>query len=84
MTDTQPEDAILNRAFAAYYRGATRPGGPARIDQPGNLSHIAEAGGKQYVVLRNIDEVLAVYRIRVPSGALKELKRWPKELDVEP
>ena len=35
--------------------------------------------GLKYVVLRNTNGVLAVYRIR-PNGALKGLKRYPKAL----
>ena len=47
-----------------------------------SLSEIEKVGGKAYVVLRNINGVLAVYRIR-NDGMLKGLRRWPAELDPE-
>jgi hypothetical protein len=67
-------DDLTRRAFAAYYRseGAT-------TDQPASRSGPMEWQGKQYVVLENVNGVLAVYRVRT-SGALKRLRRWPREL----
>ncbi len=65
-------DELTGRAFAAYFRS----GG---TDQPGNDSGPAELDGRQYVVLRNVNGVLAVYRVRT-SGALKRLRRWPREV----
>ena len=79
MSGTQTtDDTILARAFAAYYRSASRDGVPSP-DQPANTSYVTEHEGKRYVVLENVNGVLAVYRIRT-SGALKELRRWPKEI----
>lgn len=46
-----------------------------------DLSGPATAGGHDYVVLRNIGGVLAVYRVLPVSRALKRLKRWPKEVE---
>lgn len=67
-------DELLQRAMAAYFRG----GG---TDQPGRTeSGVETVGELQYVVLRNVRGVLAVYRVR-NDGMLKGLKRWPKELD---
>jgi hypothetical protein len=36
--------------------------------------------GLQYVILRNVDGVLAVYRVRTDNGLLRRMKRWPAEL----
>jgi hypothetical protein len=72
-------DPLINRAFAAYFRSAAREGVPSP-DIPANDSHLCELDGKQYVVLHNINRVLAVYRVRT-DGVLKGLKRWPKELE---
>ena len=66
----------LSRAYAAYFRTE----GTARTAQPSSNSDICEHDGKEYVVLRNINGVLAVYRI-TNSGQLKRLKRWPVELE---
>lgn len=45
------------------------------------LSGPAKAGGHNFIVLRNLGGVLAVYRVLPHSGALKRLKRWPKEVE---
>jgi hypothetical protein len=37
---------------------------------------------KSYVALRNVNGMLAVYRVR-NNGALKRLKRWPAELEAQ-
>jgi len=67
-------DEMLRRAMAAWFRA----GGS---DQPGrDASTIEKAGGKDYVVLRNVNGVLAVYRIR-NDGMLKRLRRWPEEIE---
>jgi len=66
--------SYFNRALAAYFRyGGT--------EQP-NHGHSGEQehNGKRYVVLRNVNGILAVYRITT-DGQLKRLKRWPKELE---
>lgn len=68
-------DELTRRAFAAYFRAA---GDIA--DQPSNDSGITEHGGRTYVVLRNVNGILAVYRVRPSDGVLRRLKRWPAEL----
>jgi hypothetical protein len=65
----------IDRAFAAYFRTEG-----AYAAQPSNHSDVQEHAGKEYVVLRNVNGILAVYRIR-PSGELKRLRRWPTELE---
>ena len=74
------DERYVQRAMAAYWRSATRAGAYSP-DMPANYSDVHEASnGKRYVVLRNINGILAVYRIRT-DGNLKDLKRWPKELE---
>jgi len=63
----------LSRAMAAYFRAGN-------TIQPANSSGVQECNGKKYVVLRNVNGILAVYRITT-SGQLKKLKRWPMELE---
>ena len=46
-----------------------------------NLSGPATSGGLDYVVLRNVSGVLAVYRVLPLSRTLKRLKRWPAVLN---
>jgi|GEM_PF-1093600 len=70
-------DELVRRAMAAYWRSAGRQGEEWPI--PGQDSYRCELDGKAYVVLRNVDGVLAVYRVR-NDGFLKELRRWPTEL----
>lgn len=86
MTDTHGEavaddDTLLRRAFAAYYRAGAREGyAQEQLGIPANTSYVAEHEGKRYVVLENVNEVLAVYRVRT-TGVLKGLRRWPKQIE---
>lgn len=71
------EDDVLKRAYAAYFRY-----GKGDLDQPNaGISCIEVDNDKDYVVLRNIRGVLAVYRIK-NDGFLKRLKRYPKKFDL--
>lgn len=54
---------------------------PGAQQPAANLSGPATAGGLDYIVLRNVGGVLAVYRVLPISHTLKRLKRWPKEVD---
>lgn len=67
MTD---EQELVRRAHAAFKRA----GG---VDIPSNDSGIESAGGKDYVVLRNIRGVMAVYMIQ-SDGSLKGMKEVPE------
>ena len=69
---------LSSRALAAYYRAAGD--GAMQPSEPEVVEHM----GLQYVVLSNVNGVLAVYRVRTVNGkqVLKGLKRWPKELGV--
>jgi len=70
--DYDPEE-MRRRAFAAWFRtGGT--------DQPDGHSGCVERDGKHYVVLFNVNGILAVYRIR-NDGNLKRLRRWPSGID---
>lgn len=73
------ETELVRRAFKAYYRRAAATGGQPM--QPSRDSGVQELGGKQYVVLFNLNGLLAVYRV-LNSGALKLLKRPPTEIGV--
>ncbi|MGH3289146.1 MAG: hypothetical protein ACRDPD_31475 [Streptosporangiaceae bacterium] len=77
---TASDEQLTQRAFAAYFRSAAREGAHSP-DQPASYSGVEERGGKQYVVLRNVNGVLAVYRVR-NDGVLKGLKRWPPGLGL--
>lgn len=65
----QDEESLVRRAHAAYRRA----GG---LDQPSSESGIESTGGKDYVVLRNIQGVMAVYSVE-PDGSLKGQKEVP-------
>jgi hypothetical protein len=68
----------LSRAMAAHFRECSKKGYiPMQPSQSG--SGIEEYKGKQYVVLRNTNGIMKVYRITT-SGQLKNLKRWPAEI----
>lgn len=66
---------LIRRAFAAWFRN----GG---TDRPTNDSGVITHGGKTYVVLQNLSDVLAVYRVR-NDGVLKRLRRWPSDVVVK-
>jgi len=68
------EDDIKRRAFKAYFK---RFGECA--DQPSSDVGFFEIAGKDYVVLSNVNGILAVYRI-CNDGRLKFLKKYPKEI----
>ena len=68
------EREYFNRAMAAWFRAGN-------TDQPSSYSSgMEEVKGLNYVVLRNVNGILAVYRIK-PDGFLRRMRRWPKELD---
>lgn len=54
---------------------------PGAQQPSADLSGPATAGGQDYIVLRNLGGVLAVYRVLPISKVLKRLKRWPKEVE---
>jgi hypothetical protein len=74
------DEELLARATRAYFVAARKHGGA--VNQPGSHDSTVETDSREkaYVVLRNVNGVLAVYRIR-NDGVLKGLKRWPKEIE---
>jgi hypothetical protein len=78
---TATDGELVRRAMSAYYRSGYREGlSDQQVTIPANTSDVREHDGKRYVVLENVNGVLAVYRVR-NDGILKGLKRWPKELE---
>jgi len=69
---TNWEEELVRRAMAAWFRS----GG---TDQPSNASGIIEHDGKLYVRLLRVQDVMAVYRVRIVNEkpVLKALSRWP-------
>lgn len=61
------------RAMAAYFRSG------ANIQPAGQVMQYT-VRGKDYVVLENVNGILAVYRVK-PDGVLKGLRRWPAVID---
>lgn len=66
---------LVKRAIAAYFRNSE--GLPA---QPSNDSAVETIEDKEYVILRNVEGPLAVYRVR-NDGKLKGLRRWPAGIE---
>jgi len=71
------DPAIVRRAFVAWYSADEdqAPGHPSPA-----ASHHVRLAGHEYVVLRDANSLLAVYRLR-NDGKLKRLRRWPRELE---
>lgn len=69
--------ALSTLAVAAYYRQ------PVSCDalHPRSCRHHNE-NGQDYFVLKNLRDIIAVYRVRMVKGEpkLTGLKRWPKAL----
>lgn len=72
------ENDLYRRAIAAYYRSA-KDG--EHLDQPSEgLGGYELLDGRDYVVLRNTAQILAVYRVR-NDNVLRRMRRWPKGLE---
>ena len=69
------QDSYYGRAVVAYLKrfgpSACQPGGVESGD------NVYEYNGKRYVVLHNVNGILAVYRI-TNEGQLRWLVRYPK------
>jgi hypothetical protein len=63
------------RAFRAYFRA----GG---TDQPSKYSGLRSHEGCDYVVLENVNGILAVYAV-TQGGRLRALEEWPEALDPD-
>lgn len=73
------EEDILDRAFKSYFR--IYPDGP----QPANSSSVETVGEHRYAVLRNINGVISVYRVKEDGQrfSLRWLSRYPRELNAD-
>lgn len=71
---------IIKRAISAYSRRCQKQG--FVYQEPPTLSDTQKYKGKEYVVLRNVWGVLAVYRIR-NNGILRHLSKYPSVFDSE-
>lgn len=71
---------LERRAFKAYLR-SNETFDPTQPSQ--SLSGFEMIDGLPYVVLRNCDGILAVYRVRMKNGqpGLNRLEEWPEGLD---
>ena len=67
--------SLLERAMGAYFRYSPDAPQPCKYS-----SCIEQHDGLTYAVLRNVNGVLRVYRIR-NTGHLKHLRRWPVTLN---
>ena len=66
---------LVTRAMRAYF---IEEGGESPA-QPSNSSAVTEFEGKRYVVLNNVNGILAVYGLK-NDGVLKRLGRRPESL----
>ena len=73
---------LHTRALAAYFRGAGA--GDGVVMQPSAPEDVV-LNGLRYIVLSNVNGILAVYRVRIVNDEpmLKGLKRWPKQIDEQ-
>jgi hypothetical protein len=74
------DQELFARAMRAYFIAARKEGVEEVTAQPCNDSDLKVLDGKEYVVLHNVNGILAVYRVR-NDGVLKHLVRWPEELE---
>jgi hypothetical protein len=77
-SSSNPE--LIRRATAAWFRNGNAD---EVLGQPSNASDVHEVNGLFYVVLRNVNGVLAVYRVldTAERKQLKRMVRWPAELN---
>jgi hypothetical protein len=70
------EQELTTRAIRAYWIAEKKRLPEYAINQPSSASGTVEHEKKTYVVLRNVNGIMAVYRVR-NDGMLKRLRRWP-------
>ncbi|ECX5877003.1 hypothetical protein H0K60_004462 [Salmonella enterica] len=68
---------ILRRALAAYLRSGAAD--PAFRQPATELCRVEALGGLTYAVIRNVEGLLAVYRVR-NDGMLRRMVRPPRAL----
>jgi hypothetical protein len=74
-TEMYFDDDLIQRPYRAYSRRNPQ------ADLPPNSSTVESHAGRDYVVLRNVSGILAVYRIR-NDESLRPLTRWPAALEA--
>ena len=67
------EEKLLEQATADYLATAAVP------QQPGAHSGLQTVKGREYLVLRNVNGILAVYHVR-EDGTIAALLSWPSEI----
>lgn len=72
------EEELTALAMRAYFMTGRKEGFEPDIPST-HRSGVYELDERSYVVLKNGNGILAVYRVR-NDGMLKRLKRWPTEL----
>jgi hypothetical protein len=75
-TSYRPKGNLIVRAVSAYF---LRGDG---VDFPSSGA-VVEHESLRYVVLFDSENVVAVYRIRPDTGALRRLRRWPAGVEQE-
>jgi len=68
--------ALIRRSCAAYLR-STPDGG---VPSPENCQVMRRIDKKIYVIVRSRRRLLTVFRVRPVDGILRQLHRWPKEI----
>lgn len=76
--NTASKQELVTRAMRSYFT-ASKKKGCYSPDQPSSSSDVTELEGKCYVVLNNVNGILAVYGLK-NDGVLKRLDRWPESL----
>ncbi len=81
---TYDEEELVTRAIRAYFTRMRREGihSPA---QPANTSGLRTYGGREFVVLENINGPQAVYKVK-DNGRIEyvEYSDWPVGLSMTP
>lgn len=72
---------IVRRAMAKYVSLKNTSGSlPSYVPRPSSASYVAEHEGQRYVVLHNLNAILAVFRI-ADDDMLELQDTWPKEIE---
>ena len=72
--DDDQRAALVRRAKAAWFSAGDR-------ETPNDHSTVKVRLGLMYVVLHGASGVLAVYRVRPDTLALRAMKRWPEGVE---
>mgnify|MGYP001216166751 CR=1 FL=1 len=78
--NTTFQDDLLRRAVSAWFKHGK--GYPLHEQPSASLSTVEEADGHTYIILRNVNGIITVYRFK-NNGVLKRLVRIPKAFRSE-